>query len=101
MKSLKKVCIESQFGYCPLKDNLFIIHRRNVQSLVMKLFKVKENVRNTIMNDILQTRTLTYDLRSQTDFARSYVNTSCFGLNPLCYFASKVWIQVTSDIENA
>ena len=50
------------------------------------------------MNDILETRTLTYNLKSQTDFARSFVNTSRFGLSSLHYFESKVWNIVLLDI---
>ena len=38
------------------------------------------------MNDILQTRTLTYSISSQTDFVRSFVSTSRFGLNSLRYY---------------
>ena len=53
------------------------------------------------MNVILQTRTLPYNLRSNTDFAKSSVNTSRFGLNSLRYFALKVWNIVPSDIKNA
>ena len=53
------------------------------------------------MNDILQTSRLTYNLRSQTDFARSFVNTSHFGQNSLRYFASKVLNIVPSYIKNA
>ena len=51
------------------------------------------------MNDILQSRSLTYNL--QTEFARSFVNTSCFGLNSPRYFATKVWNIVPSDVKNA
>ena len=53
------------------------------------------------MNDMLQTRTLPYNLRSHTDFARSFVITSRFGLNSPRYFASKVWNIIPSDIKNA
>ena len=42
-----------------------------------------------------------YNLRSQADFARGFVNTSRFGLNSVRYFVSKVWNIVPSDIENA
>ena len=48
------------------------------------------------MNNILQIRTLTYNLRSQTDFAR-FVNTNRFGLNSLRYFG----FILPSDIKNA
>ena len=83
------------------KDNSFTVHHRNIQSLAIELFKVKVNLSNTIMDDVLQTRTLPYILRSNTDFARIFVNTGRFGLNSLRYFASKVWNIVPSDIKNA
>ena len=54
------------------KDNSISVHHIKVHSLAIELFKVKENFSNKIMKDILQTRTLTYDLRLQTDFARSF-----------------------------
>ena len=38
------------------KDNSFTVHHRNIQSFAIELFKVKENLFNTIMNDILRTR---------------------------------------------
>ena len=50
---------------------------------------------------MLQTRTLPYNLRSNTDFLTSSVNASRFGLNSLRWFASKVWNIVPSDIKNA
>ena len=64
------------------KDNPFTAHHKNIQSLAIELFKVKENLG--------QTRRLTFNLRSQTNFM-SFVITSHFGLNSFCYFALKVW----------
>ena len=43
-----------------------------------------------IMSDILQTMALTYNLSSETDFAKSYTKT---WLNSLFYFASKSGIS--------
>ena len=57
----------------------------------MELFKDKENLSKTAMNDILQTTTLTYKLRSQRDFAKHFVNTSR-------YFGSCETVQ--SSIKN-
>ena len=91
----------SSFKELLKKDNSFTVHHRNIQSPPIELFKVKENLSNTLTNDILQTKTLHYNLRSQTDFARSFVTTSRFDQNSLRYFASKVSIMVPSDIKNA
>ena len=83
------------------KDNSVCIHRRNIQSLAVELFKVKENLSNTIMSDVFPTRLLNYNLRSQTDFLRSTVNTTKFGLNSLRHFASKVWSMIPIEIKNS
>ena len=53
------------------------------------------------MCDIFDRRDISYNLRTQTDFFRGYVNTSRFGLNSLNYFASKVWNMIPIDIRNS
>ena len=53
------------------------------------------------MYDIFQTRSIRYDLRSQTNFRGHCVNTKKFGLNSLRFFAAKVWNIVPSEIKNS
>ena len=91
-RSLRIVCKDynSSFNDLLKKNKSVCIHHRNIQSLAIELFKVKENFSSTIMSDIFTTRVLNYNLRSQTDFLRNTVNTTKFGLNSLRYFASKV-----------
>ena len=83
------------------KDKSVCIHHRNIQSLAVELFKVKENLSNTIMSDTFPTRVLNYKLRLQTDFFRNNVNITKFGLNSLRYFASKVWSMIPTEIKNS
>ena len=64
------------------RDNLITIHHRNIQSLAVELFKVKQSLSNSLF--------VTY-LRSQTDFIRSNASTSQYGLNSMRCFTSKVW----------
>lgn len=52
------------------KDNSVCIHNRNIQSLAVDLFKVKENLSNTI-NDNFPTRVLNYNFKV-TDFFHKY-----------------------------
>ena len=71
-------------------DKPFTIRQRNIQSLAIDLVKVKGNISKNIMFDIFQTKTINYNLRSQTDLTSYCVNTNKFGLNELRYFASKI-----------
>ena len=61
------------------KDKSVCIHHRNIQSLAVELFKVKENLSNTIMSDIFPIRVLNYNLRSQADLFTNTANTAKFG----------------------
>ena len=97
--SIKTVSVLSKIYLKGISPLLFI--RGTIQSLAIKLFKVKGNLSNNIMYDISQTRKINYDLRSQTDFASNCVNTNKFGLNLLRYFASKVWSMVPLEIKNS
>ena len=81
-------------------DKLFKIRHRNIQSLAIELFKIKNNLSVTIMNDIFQPRAVRYNLRSQIDFTRPNVNSEHFGVSSLRYMAAKVWDMVPNDMKN-
>ena len=67
------------------------IHNRNIQSLAIELFKVKRNLSSSILCNIFQTRSISYNLRSQTNFIRSNASTRQYGLNSMRSFVSKMW----------
>ena len=57
-------------------------------------------IAHPILCDIFSVRSIDYNLRSQTDFSVSSVNTTHFGLNSLRYFASKIWNMVPLELKN-
>ena len=79
------------------KGKSFTIHQRNIQTLAIELFNVKRNLSNVIVCNILKTRTLTYNLGSQTDFVRDCVNARRHGLNSPSYFERKVWNMIALE----
>ena len=82
-------------------DKSVNIHHRNIQSLAIKLFKVKQNLSDSMLSNIFLTQSISYSLRSQTDFIRSNASTSQCGLNPMRCFPSKVWQIIPMEIKNS
>ena len=66
--ALFKKDYNSSFNDLLKNDKSVCIHHRNIQSLAIELFKVKENLSDLIMSDIFSTRVSNYNLRLQTDF---------------------------------
>ena len=91
----------SSFEHFLKRDKSVTIHHRNIQSLAIELFKVKQNLPNSILRNIFQTRSVSYNLRSQTDFIRNNANTSRYGLNSMRCFASKLWQMIPLEIKNS
>ena len=82
------------------RDKSVTIHHRNNQSLAIEL-KVKRNLSTSMLSNIFPTRSISYNLRSQTDFIRSNVSTNQYGLNSMRCFASKVWQMIPMEIKNS
>ena len=57
-----------------------IYHIYDTQSLAIELFKVKQNLSNSMLCSIFQKRSVSSNLRSQIDFIRSNANTTQYEL---------------------
>ena len=82
-RSLRIVYKDSIISFHELlqKDHYLTTHHRNIQSLAIKLYKIKENLSDEIMISIFSLRLIKYNLRTQSDFSRNSVNSSKCGLN--------------------
>ena len=52
------------------RDTSVTIHLRNLQSVAIEIFKVKQNLSNSMLCNMFQTRLISYNLRSQEDFLK-------------------------------
>ena len=62
---------------------------------------VKNNLSTHLMSDTFNLRNIDYNLRSQTDFKQSPVNTLNFSLKSLRYLAPKIPNIISFEIRNS
>ncbi len=77
----------STFDELLKKAGTFNIHQRNIQSLAIEMFKVKNNTGPLLLNDIFLRRVHHGpSLRKESDFVTPHINSVHFGADSLRYF---------------
>ena len=56
------------------KDNSVSIHHGNLQVLATEIFKIKSNMAPEVLSEILQSRALPYNSRTNLDFSSKQVH---------------------------
>ena len=78
----------------------FTIHQRNIQSLVIEMFKVKNSTGPLLLNEIFIERVYNGPaLRNVSHFITPPINSVHFGEDSLKYFGSKVWNLIPCNIK--
>ena len=68
------------------KNNSFTVHHYNIQTLCIELYKVYNNLSQTIFSELFGKNHINYNLRSQSDFVIAKVKTVYKGSNSRRYF---------------
>ena len=68
------------------KSNSFAVHHYNIQTLCIELYKVYNNLSQTIFSELFGKNHINYNLRSQSDFVIAKVKTVYKGSNSRRYF---------------
>lgn len=68
------------------KDKSFTLLHYNIQTICKELYKVYNNLSQTIFIDLFTTNHINYNLRSQSDFVIPQVQTVCKGSKSFGYF---------------
>ena len=71
------------------KDGSFCVHHYNIQTLAIELYKVYNNLSESIFSDLLTRNTNNYNLRTTSDFLIPQINTVLKGSNSIRYFGPK------------
>ena len=82
-------------------DNAVTIRHRNLQVLVTKIFKVKNNLSPEIIKQVFDFREPYYNLRSETSqFRRENIKTIHYGIQSVKFRGPKIWAMVPQNIKN-
>ena len=90
---LQQLSLHSHYSYLYLYLTFtfaftLLLSWKNIQSLAMKLFKVKRNLSNVVIWNVLKARKLISNLRSQTNFVTDCVNTRRYFVPKVCDIVS-------------
>ena len=89
------------FGYLLEQSNSVPIHVRNLQLLMMEIFKTKSHLNSPFMKDIFQKRNVNYNLRHGNDAQLPKVRTTSFGIKTITYLGSRLWQLLPQEIKQS
>ena len=92
---------ESSFEELLIKDNSVTIHERNIRLLAIEVFKIRNKISTESMCGLLESRNLTYNLRSQTDFSRDNVNSTSYGIKSMSFLGPKIWNILPHELKTS
>ena len=82
-----------------IKDNAFSIHHRNLQKLVIEMYKFHKNLSPEIMKFVFQESTNAFNLRNRNPFSGRNVRTVYYGTETISFRGSKIWALVPEEIK--
>ena len=91
---------ESNFSELLHKNGLFTVHERNIQVLLVEMFKAKNKLEPSLLRDIFQENVYTGPvLRGSKCFLRPSVRTHRYGVRSLQNLGVILWNQLPKNIQ--
>ena len=93
----------STFNQLLEKDGSFCVHHKNIHSMAIEMYKAKQNIGPSILNDIFLKKSSfnIKKLRSQNDFLIPRADTVHCGHDSLKYFGPIIWDLIPVEIRNS
>ena len=83
------------------KDNSVSIPHKNLQALVIEMFKVHTKTSPEIMQEVFQVKEQgDYNLRKQTDFVIPQVKSVNHDIESIRFLGPKIWEKLPNDLKN-
>ena len=82
------------------KDNSLTIHRKDLQNLAIKMFKVKHNLAQEIMTEVFRLKTRSFDIKNKSEFQRRNIKTVIYGSETLSSLNLEIWDLIPIELRN-
>ena len=92
---------ENNFQTLLNENNETSVYQRNLQFLMTKIYKIKNNYAPPIMHHLFQFRENTFNLRNFREIATHNKKTSNYGLETVSYRAPFLWAKLPSEYKNS
>ena len=91
----------STFHKLLAKDDSFKIHDRNLQKLLIQIFKVKMNFTLEIMNEVFDFIECRYSLRNELRFKSRKIRTVRYGNETAAFVDSRIWTNIPNELKES
>ena len=81
------------------KDNSVPIHQKNIQALVILMYKVTINIAPTIVSGLFSFSNINYNLRSGSQLQQPSANNIRNGLETISYLGPKICYMVPAEMK--
>ena len=91
----------SDFDTMLLRDNAVPIHIRNLQLLMIEVYKTKWELNPTFMKEIFIEKHSTYGLRSCHNLLLPQARTTRYGLETVSFLGSRLWQALPNNMKQS
>ncbi len=82
-------------------DNSVTVHQRNLQLLMVEIYKTKFNLNPAFMKQIFKEKETSYNLRCSDKLQLPKAKTTCLGVDTVRFMGKKVWETLPTELKNA
>ena len=82
-------------------DNAVSIHQRNLQYLMIEIYKTKKSLNPSFMSEIFEARDVQYDLRNKSTLGIPNAKTTSYGIETVRYLGQKLWQTLPHSVRES
>ena len=77
------------------------IHHRNLQLLLIEIYKALNNLSSTLMSDLFHVKDARYTLRKGNTLVSTNIKTTSYGRDSVSHLSPKIWDLIPEEIKNS